>query len=69
MIGQEVEVATPFYYRPLVSYFLTRRSEDLAGAKLYNQTLEGVLGQVPLPTDPTARLANAVAAREGGTAP
>ena len=66
MIGQEVEVATPFYYRPLVSDSRPGAVRTSPGGKLYNRTLEGVLGQAPLPTDPTSRLANTVAARRGG---
>ena len=63
MVHQEVEIATPFYYRPLISYFLTRRAEDLAGARLYERTLEAAVERVSPPSDPAGRLARAVEAR------
>lgn len=39
MVHQEIETATPFFYRPLIHYCLTRTVHDLADTRLYEETL------------------------------
>jgi len=39
LMHQETEIATPFFSRPLIHYLLTRKADDLAGARLYRGML------------------------------
>lgn len=66
LMHQEMEVATPFYYRPLLNYMLTRRDSDLREQSLYKRAL-GLMGYVKpdAGTSSLDRHARAVEARRG----
>lgn len=44
LMHQHVDIATPFFHRPLMSYLLTRRPEDLRDQRLYDAVLSRLEG-------------------------
>lgn len=66
MMHQEIEVATPFYYRPLLNYMLTRQDSDLREQSLYKRALE-LMGYInpDAGTSSLDRRARVVDARRG----
>jgi asparagine synthetase B (glutamine-hydrolysing) len=47
MMHQEIEIATPFFYRPLISYLLTRNASDLVEKRLYRSMVDQLVDSTP----------------------
>jgi len=66
LMHQEIDVATPFFHRPLMQYLLTRCDADLSGQRLYKRTLDAMGYVTPESGDsPLERHARAVEAKRG----